>query len=251
MGASPRPFARLDPTPPLSPFSETSHSSGGALLFSWAVDRQRYSTLVASHLPTPRPPSPTGPVLQIDSDRPAASAAASGSGAPPPGLVLAPDATSDEVRKLLSQKFTQRDELEAYLNARTPQLEEFSILFYAMALTGILQTGEGHFRSRFPWAVGYVLISLLPFLPGLFLPQCPPKCGEVRRCAAARALGLFAHAFASWSAFIHASTHPATRCTQAGCSGCVTTFSTGRFLCDILFSGAHGEAERPLCSPSR
>lgn len=66
------------------------------------------------------------------------------------------------------------------MNRRRPQLEDFAVLFYASALTGLLETGEGHFRSRLPWAVGYVLISLLPFIPGLFLPQCPTKCGEVR-----------------------------------------------------------------------
>ena len=64
-----------------------------------------------------------------------------------------------------------------------------------------MESGDGYFRSRVPWAAAYLVISISPFLPGLFLPLCSAKCEK-----------------------------------DESCTGCVTSFSAGRFVFDVAFT---------------
>ena len=95
----------------------------------------------------------------------------------------APDTASeslghDEVRRLLTSKYAEREENERARRERKPDLSHFPQLFHSMTLTGLLETGEGRFKRRLPWLAGYVLVSASPFIPALFVRTSSVSSGR-------------------------------------------------------------------------
>jgi hypothetical protein len=139
-----------------------------------------------------------------------------GSGAPRAAAlrVLSPPVPPPEdtapLRRLLTSKYAERESLERARLSRPLALHDFPLLLACLSLTGLLPCAAParapFYRRRAPRAAAYALLATAPYLPGLFLPACPPHCDA-----------------------------PAG---GSGCGACVTTFSAGRLLLDLIFTVA-------------